>query len=125
MVAVAGAKPHPPRDLFVDVDLVVVWGGTRGVEGPRDATAATGVPRESGQGEARGTRVLATEESRHYGNYDDGYYYEDGYYDAGYAHYAGGGDSYSYPSGSEQQFTNSSLHMYDLQEITPVGSMSL
>ncbi|CAB1099246.1 unnamed protein product [Ectocarpus sp. CCAP 1310/34] len=105
----------PPRDLFVVVGLVVVWGVTRGVVGLRDATAATIVPRESGQGESRGTRVLDTEESRRvrcyyahddggyyedYGDYDDGYHYVDGYYDAGYAHYAGGGDSYSYSSGS-------------------------
>ncbi|CAB1107239.1 unnamed protein product [Ectocarpus sp. CCAP 1310/34] len=64
MVAVAGAKPHPPRDLFVNVGLVVVWGVTQEIVFPRDATAATVVPRGSGQGEARGTRVLATEESR-------------------------------------------------------------
>ncbi|CAB1105600.1 unnamed protein product [Ectocarpus sp. CCAP 1310/34] len=128
MVAVAGAKPHPPRDLFVNVGLVVIWGVTLGVVGPRDATAAMVVPGEragrgrgharSGHGREQAYVVYYAHDDggyfEDYGDYDEGYFYDDDYHDAGYAHYAGGGDSYSYSPGASNSFTNSSLHMYDL-----------
>ncbi|CAB1101342.1 unnamed protein product [Ectocarpus sp. CCAP 1310/34] len=110
------SQASPPLRPLRGRGPVGVWGVTRGVVGPRDATAAMGVPRENRQGEARGTRSGHGREQAYvvyyahddggyyddYGDYDDGYYYEDGYHDAGYAYYAGGRDSYSYSSGSQQ-----------------------